>query len=433
MKKERFLLLTGNYYPELTGIGKYSGEMALWLLARGYDCGVVTTFPYYPSWKRQSPYAAGSFRYKKEKLKKENGGLIITYRCPHYIPSIPTGKKRILSDLTFFISAAFQIFLLLFKKKYDYVISVAPPFQLGLLALLYKKIKGAEVIYHVQDLQIDAAFELGMIKSKRMVDVMFRIENFILRNSDYISTISQGMMKKIKAKGCRDVLLFPNWVETSLFHPLMDKESLKERFGFSSKEKIVLYSGAIGEKQGLEILLDSAKYLSFRSDIKIVICGEGPYKEKLVSEAQKMLLGNVIFMPLQPLESFNAFLNMADLHLVLQRTTAHDLVMPSKLTTILSIGGTALVTAEPDTSLFEVINSNKIGLLVEPENTIALTECILRNIEQPCEELQANARNYAEQFLRIDSVINSFLNDIKFFKATKVGVKVLNKEEFQLN
>ena len=38
----KILLYGINYSPELTGIGKYSGEMARWLAAQGHDVRVVT-------------------------------------------------------------------------------------------------------------------------------------------------------------------------------------------------------------------------------------------------------------------------------------------------------------------------------------------------------------------------------------------------------
>jgi colanic acid biosynthesis glycosyl transferase WcaI len=412
MKEKRVLLLGGNYYPEPTGIGKYSGEMMDWLSAQGYHCGVVTTYPYYPYWQVQAPYTNKSSWYKKEERCVPEGVPITVYRCPHYVPAIPTGMKRMLSDLSFFLSAFFQVMLLLFRKKYDFVITVVPPFQLGLLGLLYKILKGAKLIYHIQDLQIDAAQDLGMIKSKPLMKLMFGLERFILRKADFVSSISEGMIKKIQTKHTRPVLLFPNWVDTKTFHPIEQKHGLKKQFGLSANDKVVLYSGAIGEKQGLQTLLQSAKELICRNDVKFVICGSGPYKEKLIERAQKMSLTNVIFMPLQAKDMFNDFLNMADVHLVLQKANAKDLVMPSKLATILAVGGLALVTAEPETSLYDVIAMNNMGLLIEPENQSVLSASILHAIDQPHTELKRNARRYAEDYLTIDQVVSRYVSQI---------------------
>ena len=57
----RILLHGINYSPELTGIGKYSGEMAEWLAARGHGVRVVTAPPYYPAWRVRTDYRAWSY------------------------------------------------------------------------------------------------------------------------------------------------------------------------------------------------------------------------------------------------------------------------------------------------------------------------------------------------------------------------------------
>lgn len=412
MGKERILLLGGNYYPEPTGIGKYNGEMIDWLSEQGYQCGVVATYPYYPFWKIQAPYVNRAAWYRKEEREVANGTPVAIYRCPHFVPKIPCGKKRILSDLSFFLSAFFQVMVLLFRKKYDVVIAVAPPFQLGLLGLLYKWIKGATLIYHIQDLQIDAAQNLGMLKSKNLAKAMFGLERFIIRRSDFVSSISDGMIRKIRTKYDRAVVLFPNWANTRTFHPILQKEELKKAFHFSPEDKIVLYSGAIGEKQGLQTLLHTAKALQVRPDVKFVICGSGPYKERLIDLAGQMNLPNVVFMPLQPKAMFNRFLNMADVHLVLQKANANDLVMPSKLATILSVGGLTLVTAERGTSLHMLIERHKMGLLTVPENEAALTASLLYALEQPHTEIRKNARRFAEEHLTIDKVVPMFCSQV---------------------
>lgn len=41
----RILIHGINFSPELTGIGKYSGEMATWLAAAGHEVKVVTRHP----------------------------------------------------------------------------------------------------------------------------------------------------------------------------------------------------------------------------------------------------------------------------------------------------------------------------------------------------------------------------------------------------
>jgi colanic acid biosynthesis glycosyl transferase WcaI len=407
---KRVLLIGGNFSPELTGIGKYNGEMIDMLANLGYDCTVVTSFPYYPHWSVQEPYTKTCGWFKKEMKIASGAGHhpIKIFRCPHYIPEKPTGLKRIISDFTFCFSAFLKIFQLLFSTKIDYVLVVAPPFQLGLLGVLYKKIKGAKFFYHIQDLQIDAARDFNLIKSQFVIDTLFKIEKYILKKADIVSSISEGMIKKIECKHQREIVFFPNWVDTSLLSPLPDREKLKRKFGFDESDKIVLYSGAIGEKQGLEAILDAAKVFQGRPGLKFVICGSGPYKEKLQEQKELQKLDNIVFLSLQPFELLNAFLNMADIHLVLQKSNAADLVMPSKLTAILSIGGVAVITASKGSSLHDVVYEHKMGILTEPENTSLLIDAIELVLHSDNQSIRQNARSYAKQFLSIDEIFRKF-------------------------
>ena len=427
---KRILFIGGNFSPEQTGIGKYSGEMIQWLSNEGFECTVVTTYPYYPQWQIQDAYKKRSYWFTKEHTpsgnKTSKGFTII--RCPHYIPKKPTGLRRILSDLSFLFTSSFVLLAMLFKKKNDFVFTVAPPFCLGLLGVLYKKIKGAKFLYHIQDLQIEAAQNLEIVKSGVLFNCLYAIERFIFNKADFISTISDGMMRKVKNKAKKDVLFLPNWVDIQKFHPVKDWVKLREEFNLSCKDKIVLYSGAIGEKQGLEAILDSAKQLENIPDLKFVVCGSGPYKENLLELKNKMNLQNVIFLPLQPFEKLNSLLNIANVHLVLQKNGASDLMMPSKLSTILSVGGVSVVTANPGSSLFKVIDENNAGLLVEPENQEALNSAIKYAILNDHVEIEINARNYAEKNLSIHKILSGFagsLRNDKQFSRAKTTQKVL--------
>ena len=398
--KKNFLLIAGNYFPEPTGIGKYNGEMMKWLAEQGHSCTVITTFPYYPQWKIQEKYSKRCFWFKTERIDFDYSSIIKVIRCPHYIPKNPSGVYRLISEFSFFFSAYLVVLFLLFKEQFDYIITVAPPFEIGLLGVLYKKIRGGKFICHIQDLQIDAARDLGMIKSRRIINFFLIIERYILKQSDYVSTISLGMIEKVKKKCGKEVLYFPNWVDIDLFYPLENKEEIKREYGFKSTQKIILYSGAIGHKQGLEAILQAAKRLEYLVDIKFAICGSGPYKEILVNMAAQMNLKNLIFLPLQKPSKLNCFLNMADLHLVLQKTDGADLFLPSKLSTILSVGGVAIVTASNGSSLYNIMNSTNMGILIEPENQDELVAAIINNIHSDQIAIKGrNARIYAEHFL----------------------------------
>ncbi|WP_071781121.1 WcaI family glycosyltransferase [Adhaeribacter aquaticus] len=410
--KKRVLLIGYNFSPELTGIGKYSGEMMTWLAKRGYDCTVITGYPYYPYWKVQEPYFKNRFWYKTENQDFESGGHMKVYRCPMYVPAKPSGLKRILLDFSFMVSAFLILFKLLFVKKYDYVLTVAPSFQFGLLGTLYKKIRKGKLIYHIQDMQIEAARDLNMINSPKVIDTLFRMENYIFQKADVVSSISDEMVHRIEKKANKPVYLFPNWADTTKFYPIEDSSELKREFGFDPADKVILYSGAMGEKQGLEAILYAAKELQHISQLKFVLCGSGPYKETLQALADKLKIFNIVFLPLQPIDKFNRFLNIADLHLIIQKANASDLVMPSKLTTILAVGGLALITSNKESGLHKMVSKHNLGILVEAENPVALYKGILKAISEDNTHKITNARLYAEKYLSLDNVMTSFEENV---------------------
>ena len=416
--KKRLLLISYNFYPEPTGIGKYNGEMISWFVSKGYDCTVITSYPYYPYWKIQEPYFKKRFWYTtEESVDSKSGGSLRIYRCPQYVPAKPSGVKRIILDLSFLFSAAIPLIRLLFSKKIDYVLTIAPSFQIGLLGVLFRKFQQSKFLYHIQDLQIEAAQDLKMIKSPKVINLLFKIENYILNRSDLISTISPGMVSKVKSKTKKDVLLFPNWTDTNSFYPIKNKTNLKKEFSYLPSDKIVLYSGAIGEKQGLDAILNIADQLRNVTDLKFIICGSGPYKKELQNLAGQLKLQNVNFMPLQDHSKFNDFLNLADIHLVIQKASASDLVMPSKLTTILAVGGLAIITANPGSGLYSLVKENNIGVLAKAENADSLKECILRVISGDYSEIAGNARKYAEDYLSTEEVLLSYEASIRAGKV----------------
>ncbi len=259
-----------------------------------------------------------------------------------------------------------------------------------------------------------------MIKSKWAIRQLFKSEAFIFRHCDLISSISKAMAHKIQEKAKKNIVLFPNWTDTQSFFPIDDKARLREEYGFNADDKIILYSGAIGEKQGLHRVIEVANQLRSLSHMKFVICGSGPYKEQLQATSKKLGLKNVSFFPIQPNEKFNNFLNLADVHLVIQKSSASDLVMPSKLTTILAVGGLSLITADPGSGLHSFVKENNLGILVGADNSESIKDALLYIINTDLSHINRNARQYAESFLSVDKVMDAYA---KHFDNTPQGLK----------
>ncbi|POU71494.1 colanic acid biosynthesis glycosyltransferase WcaI [Leclercia sp. LSNIH6] len=398
-----------NYSPELTGIGKYTGEMVEWMARQGHEVRVITAPPYYPEWQVDEHYS--SWRYRREE------GAATVWRCPLYVPKQPSTLKRLIHLGSFALSSFFPL-MAQRRWKPDRIIGVVPTLFCTPGMRLLGKLSGARTLLHIQDYEVDAMLGLGMAgkgKGGKVAKLASAFERSSLHNVDYVSTISRSMMNKAQEKGvaAEKVIFFPNWSEVARFRDVtaVEAAALREQLGLPDAKKIILYSGNIGEKQGLENVIDAAEKLRDQP-WQFVIVGQGGGKARLQKLAQERGLQNITFLPLQPYEALPALLKMADCHLVVQKRGAADAVLPSKLTNILAVGGNAVITAEAHTELGQLCDTQPgIAVCVEPESVPALVAGIERALNMP--KKNAIARDYAERTLEKENVLNQFIADIR--------------------
>jgi colanic acid biosynthesis glycosyl transferase WcaI len=400
-------LVSLNYTPELTGIGKYNGEMCPWFSQRGDDAQVLCAPPYYPEWQVHKGYSGGWYSVS------EQDGVQVT-RCPLYVPKTPTTLKRLLHLASFAVSSSLALFKGVFKKP-EVVIVVEPTLFVVPSVLLFCKVTGAKSVLHIQDYEVDAMFGLGMggKLSGLLSRFAFGVEHWLMSKFDAVSTISLSMMDKAREKGVSDdqLIFFPNWSDTDFVNPDVDGLSLRESWGLKESEKVVLYAGNIGAKQGLELVIEAAKRYISRTEVKFFVVGAGAYVKQLQALSDGAGLTNIEFKPLQAWEDVPAMLSMADVHLVIQRKGAADAVLPSKLTNILSAGGNAVVTAESDTELGRLAEQYPgIYTCVEPEDIDAFCEGL--DVELGKTGTNTVARKYAEENLNKDAILSRFRENL---------------------
>jgi colanic acid biosynthesis glycosyl transferase WcaI len=403
-----FVLYSLNFSPELTGIGKYNGEMCPVLVELGGKVDVLTAPPYYPEWKIPSGYSVYSYS------KLHSNGISIV-RCPLYVPSKVTTVKRLVHLSSFALSSGLALFGQLFKKP-DVIFVVQPTFFCAPMALLVAKLTGAKAVMHIQDFEIDAMFGLGMMDEGALSKVVRRVESFILKRFDLVSSISFTMLENAKRKGvdADKLLFFPNWADINFVNPNSDGSIIKQEFGFTPDDIVVLYAGNIGAKQGLDIVLSAAEAFLTRREVKFLFVGAGAYVDELRSMVEQKGLSNVFFKPLQPWGKVPEMLAMADVHLVVQKTGAADAVLPSKLTNILSAGGHALVTAESHTELGQLSEKYPgIFELVEPESDRDFISGLERLLSRDLSSYNQIARQYAEQYLDKEIILSRFYQDMQ--------------------
>ena len=401
-------LVSINFSPELTGVGKYNGDMVRWMDEHGIDVDVITAVPYYPEWRVHDGYKGIAFR-------RELLGRVVVNRCPIYVPKNPSVIRRMLHLISFSVSSFLRLFSIRSQRP-DVLVVVEPTLFCTPLVLLYCKVFNIKSILHIQDFEIDAMFGLGMAGGSGGIFERFAysIESWLMKQFDKVSSISYSMLEKANQKGVAEekLLFFPNWSDISFVHPEVDGKAMRRKWGVGDDEKVVLYAGNVGAKQGLELVVEAAERFKTRTNVKFFLVGSGAYVSNLVRLSRDRSLTNVEFKPLQAWEDVPAMLSMADVHLIVQRKGAADAVLPSKLTNILSSGGYGVVTAEAHTELGRLADEYPgIYTCVEPESLDAFCEGLEVELDR-AQGVNTVARDYAEKNLNKDAILQQFSCDL---------------------
>ena len=400
----RLLIHGMNYAPELLGIGRYTGELGAYLASRGHQVTVLTAAPYYPQWRVREDY-------RPQRWRREWRDGVEVLRAPQYVPGRVSGLGRLLQECSFGASCLYWWSTCLLQRPWDAMVAVCPPMTSGLVPGLLARRLAVPLLIHVQDLQLDAARELGILRQPLLLAGLTWLELHLFRQARAVTTISRSMAARLAAKGVPPARLqvLPNWADLDKVRPGPRLNALRRELGLTS-ETVVLYAGNLGEKQGLEVILEAAALTRGKPSIRYLVAGEGAARDRIKLRAQDLGLDNLTFLPLQSNSRLPLLLAAADLHLVVQRQKAADLVMPSKLTNIMAAGRPFIATAGQGTELARVTSESRAGLVVPPEDGRALAQAVLGLAGDPGarKEMGVRARRYAEAFWSRERILRQW-------------------------
>jgi colanic acid biosynthesis glycosyl transferase WcaI len=404
---KRILLCVMNYRPEMISTGKYAFELAEYLGAAGHDVEVVTTAPHYPGWRVQPPYS--NWRYYSEDL---NG--VHLWRCPMHLNTAATGLIRIIIPLTFAISSTPVLLWRALMKRPDVMIMVQPTLFTAPSFLMAAFLGRSKRLMHVQDLEIDAAFAVGHLKrNSKLLRFAYRLETFLLRRFDKIVTISNQMCAALAAKGVDQsrLSLVRNWVDTGAIAPLARPSRYRSDLEIPNDKFVVQYSGQMGRKQALHLIMAAARLLIDDPRFVFVLAGDGPVRPLIEQDART--LPNVRLLPLQPTEAMSEFLGLADCHILPQETDVSELVLPSKLGGMLASGKRMLITADRDSELFAFLGDGAV--FVPPGDPSAIADALRHMVATP--DKTADERHRLAQTIDTKIVLAKFEQEITALDA----------------
>ncbi|WP_241524804.1 glycosyltransferase [Streptomyces barkulensis] len=396
----RVLVVSTNYAPEHAGIGPYSAQIAEHLAALGADTHVLAGMPHYPAWRVHEEYR-GRWRVR-EVLEG-----VTVHRRRHTVPRRQTALRRGLFEagvLAHGVVAPPRV-------RPDVVLSQMPSLAGGVLGARIARRAGAPHAVVVQDLMGAAAGQSGMSGGGRVASFAGAVEGRVLRSAALVGVVHESFADRVAAMGVprERVRVVPNW--THVRAPGGDRARTRARLGWPEDTTVVLHSGNMGLKQGLEVLVETAR-LAGRDGapaggtgggtggtVRVVLMGEGHRRGYLRELARGV--GSLDFLPPADAEEFPEILAAADVLAVTQRASVLDMSLPSKLTSYFAAGRPVVASVAAGSGTAREVERSGAGVVVPAEDPKALLEAVRRLAGDPgeCAELGARGREYVERRL----------------------------------
>lgn len=400
-----------NYAPEVTGIAPYNKALCEHLHEQGHEVHMVAGFAYYPAWKKNPEDRGRLFR-----TDHVNG--VAVHRCWHYVPAGVCTIKRMIHEGSF---VAVSFIRQLALSSPDVYVVVSPPLLLGFAAWLLSILKRRPFVFHVQDLQPDAAAGLGMVKSGLFMRMLYWLESFAYAKAARVSGIMPGMLSAFRRKGVPSakLILFPNGVTLPDFALRPESGRFRKRHAFQESDFLVLYSGNLGVKQGLDVLIEAARHIS-DPRVKLVICGQGAQRDHLAGLVQQHELKNVLMLPLQPDAEYRDMLLDANVCVIAQQPGSGGFFFPSKLLTTLAWSKPVLTVADNESELVRALHEGGFGVNVPPGDAFGVARLMEQLAAEPAHlaDYASAGRSYVERFA-MDRVLAAFAGELENVAAER--------------
>lgn len=416
--KKKILIHSIVFSPDGVSTAYLYNDIALKFKESGYEVVVLTTTPHYNVLEDS---------LTKQPLHKKLFGLYYESNF-NGIPVIHVPQKKykqsILRIIGFVYWHFLSFFIGLFEKNVDVILSPSPPLTIGFINLVLGKLKGAKVIYNVQEIYPDFLIEQGGLKSKPIISVLKWLERLVYNKSDATTTIDQVFYNTIidRFENKAKLHIIPNFVDTDLYKPL-DKEQLDlntNLYPVNSNLK-VMYAGNIGHAQDWSPLIKAAIELR-EEPVEFFIIGEGVLKEYVKDEIDKNGLNKVHLLSYQPRELMPALIAYSDLQFIFMSKEMEGHGFPSKVYTIMACARPLIVCSGENTPIHNFLKKADCSFLIaDHEEDIKVQKIVSILKATAREELQKKGQS---GLLEIEQF---YSKEVVTAKYVELASKILEK------
>jgi colanic acid biosynthesis glycosyl transferase WcaI len=397
-------------FPPETGAGPARiTELAREWIAAGHRVSVITGFP-----NRKLPGQRDGIipeAYRGRLYMREQWDGIEVHRSWLYASPKRAFAHTLVNYLTFAASSLLTSLAVL--PRPDVLIASGPPYFQQFSGALAALARNIPLVLEIRDLWPDYVAEMGIIRDRRLLDVMFATERWLLDRADATVVVTESFKRRLVEKGVPpgSVTVIPNGVDTARYYPASAPNPLGDLAGAGP---LVGYLGTFGAGQGLIAVVEAARLLHAQgTPIRFCLVGDGADRAMLEEDLRtRPVPGVTIHSPI-PRDATHALYNACDVILVPHANlpVLGDTV-PSKIFEVMACARPLVAALRGEGA--RIVERSGGGVLAQPGNPASIAAAVQRILGMTAEaRLQMGAagrefalreydrRGLAERYLRL--------------------------------
>jgi len=354
--------------PGDAGHNRFNDYARIWS-SLGHKVSVITGQASYMTGRKDAAYRGRLCVHEKD-------GDVDVYRM--YVPdrANESFSRRAFSYLSFASSSALGYRRL---ERPSVLLCSSPPLFIGLGMLLIHRFSRVPMVFEVRDLWPESAITTGVVKSQRMIRLMYGIEKRCYAAATRLNVVTEAFRANILERGLADeskIWYIPNGVDVETQHPSLRSEQIREQLDWKGRY-VVFYSGAHGLMNRVGQLIEAAKLLRKHPEILIATMGGGMELASLQQRVEDEGLTNIKLLGPRPREAMPAITASADACVaVLQRNDTFKTVYPNKVFDYMACGRPFIVAI--DGTARSLAERSAGGLYSPAEDPESMASAILR-------------------------------------------------------
>ncbi len=247
--------------------------------------------------------------------------------------------------------------------------------------------------------------------------IRYFMEERLIHRADRIVAYSRGIKRWLVAdRGLEEdkITVIPPHVDTAMFHPDLDPTRIRNKYGLGNSF-VLMYVGVINHSRGMDVLVEALQRTrGERRDAKLMLIGPqsrgvAPYTQDLREKINALGLDDdVIFTGYVPFQEVPEYIAAADVCVVPHRRNfTYEISPPVKILEYMASQKPIVTT---DVGIRDFIVPGENGLIVEPDNPLALAEALIHLLKNPsfAREIARNARQFVTANLRKEMMVDKF-------------------------